>query len=331
MTPTNKTPINDGQYVLELRETDRLLGRGASGVNFAGNRFFRGQIDRYLDLYTQASTHTGRNTAVQMVMDAVHKHGGRFLVKINIEEANSLGYSAGEEVYRVVSDDFTVNTVKQAFRDAINKPQANKLRNRSHRASTGGKADQVQANDVSELPPDNGRHCPKTIPSTTPLHSERDLLNQLLVSSSAQEIQKQLALRNALLQELAVRQYQERFAKYLCQQTLQAGLSEQLSARPSSSLPTTSFPALITNKNGAIPVPQIQYIYPALSRSKVDREERADDAASLVSDERSSQASEYVVSDHREINAGYNFGTKRKYALEGHHDSSSKTPRTHTH
>jgi hypothetical protein len=322
MTPTNKASKNDEQYVLELRDTDRLLGRGASGVNFAGNRFFRAQIDRYLELYTQASTHTGRNAAVQMVMDAVQKNGGRFLVKINIDEANSLGYSGGQEVYRIVSDDFAMNTVKQAFRDAINKPQANKLRDRSHRVSAAVKADSV--NYVSELSSDV-RNQPKTNHSTVPSPSERDLLNQLLASSSEQEIRKQLALRNALLQELAVRQYQESLAEYLCQQTLQARLAEPHLA--SSSTPTCSFPLLAKNSYVGIPVPVVYHNFPGLSRSNTAADkERGDDAASLVSDDRSPQASVSGEPDHREIIVS-KFGSKRKHSLEGQQVASSKIPK----
>jgi hypothetical protein len=113
-TTTNNKPV---KYVTELRASDVLFGRGSGPNDHEGNVNFRHLVAERKSEYMATNHRLTKAKIAREVIDSVMHENGRFLKKVEVGDAESLGLPPGVvDAWIEVDDDTVMEKAKQALR-----------------------------------------------------------------------------------------------------------------------------------------------------------------------------------------------------------------------
>jgi len=116
-----------GQYVLDVHPNDVLFGRGSGPNDHEGNIRFRDLVAQRKTEYMATNHRQTKAKIAKQIVDQVFNVGGRFLKKLEANEAAKLGIDhGGRDVYEVVGDDTIMEKAKQALRQNRNREDSPK-------------------------------------------------------------------------------------------------------------------------------------------------------------------------------------------------------------
>mmetsp|Transcript_3839 Transcript_3839/g.10811 ORF Transcript_3839/g.10811 Transcript_3839/m.10811 type:complete len:699 (-) Transcript_3839:127-2223(-) len=104
------------QYVTKLHPNDVLFGRGSGSNDHEGNVQFRLYVAERKAEYMATNHRQTKARIAKEIVDAVYANNGRFLKKLEANEATKLGFAQGTDAF-VVADEHTImEKAKQALR-----------------------------------------------------------------------------------------------------------------------------------------------------------------------------------------------------------------------
>lgn len=115
-------------YIVELRPYDVLLGRGSGPNDHEGNIRFRKMVAERKSEYMATNHRLTKAKIAQEIVDAVLNCGGRFLRKLENDEAQSHGVPDGVDAYILATDDTIMEKAKQALRQNTNKNKTDEVK-----------------------------------------------------------------------------------------------------------------------------------------------------------------------------------------------------------
>jgi hypothetical protein len=121
MTTSTLNGSNPGDYVIAVTPHDVLFGRGSGPNDHEGNITFRDLVAQRKQEYMATNHRQTKAKIAKSIVDQIFAVNGRFLKKLEPDEAASLGYSSGQDVYQVVEDDTVMEKAKQALRQNRNR------------------------------------------------------------------------------------------------------------------------------------------------------------------------------------------------------------------
>lgn len=128
--------VKQGDLIKALGPHDILCGRGSGPNDYRGNIKFRVIIYERRAEYLASKTRRGKAQIARDIVDhvkSVFEPPGRFLKKIDISTANSLGLKRGSPVWIQVNESKALEKVKQALRQNREYLAGNKISNPTHR------------------------------------------------------------------------------------------------------------------------------------------------------------------------------------------------------
>lgn len=183
MTDAQVATAPDGsrlEYVVQLRATDVLFGRGSGPNDHEGNVTFRSRVAERKAEYMATNHRMTKAKIARDIVNSVLQENGRFLKKVEQPEIEKYGLPAGIDAWMEVDDDTIMEKAKQALRQNSAKNKAAKAEEAAAVAAGVHSTHQPQlsqqrlqqANEVflnmGDLEPLPLRTKPPSVPSTNP-------------------------------------------------------------------------------------------------------------------------------------------------------------------
>lgn len=108
-------------YITELRPCDVLLGRGSGSNDHEGNIRFRQIVSKRKDEYMATNHRMTKVRIAQEIVDQVLANNGRFLRRLEGQDAKDHGVPEGTEAWVLVDEDTIMEKAKQALRQNAQK------------------------------------------------------------------------------------------------------------------------------------------------------------------------------------------------------------------
>jgi len=109
------------ELIMDLRPTDVLLGRGSGPNDHEGNKRFRLMVAERKAEYMATNHRLTKAKIAQEIVDGVYRVNGRFLRKLEGDEAKTYGIPDGVDAYVAATEATIMEKAKQALRQNASK------------------------------------------------------------------------------------------------------------------------------------------------------------------------------------------------------------------
>lgn len=107
--------------ITDVHSADVLLGRGSGPNDHIGNIRFREMVAERKAEYLATNHRQTKARIAKEIVDHVHSNNGRFLRKLEADDARANGFPDGVDAWVVASDDTAMEKAKQALRQQSTK------------------------------------------------------------------------------------------------------------------------------------------------------------------------------------------------------------------